>query len=421
MAGPMRVLLALLAPMLAGAAVGGYYWFDQTDRTSVDNAPKGVVQRGGASLKFTAASAASYGIRTRPAAAVVWQKPAQVYGRVVPNPQATVEVRAPFAGVVKPATGQAWPRLGDHVTAQQALGILETRLTPAERIDLRAKSAEAQAKHQGAEAALTIQEERVKQLDELKRTGAAALREFHTAQLLLLEARTQRNAARDQWHVYREALAAPEGKSISVPLIAPLDGEVTELAAQPGLAVEPGSVLIRLVDFRRGLVRLEFPVVLAHAAPPHEVGVAVATGDAHASPVPAFYTGSAPQVEPASQRVTVLYALDTPAGAAWRPGLFIRGTFPDPAVKPVAAVAVPASAILYHQGRTLVYVHLPPDRFERHEVEILGRDGEAVVVREESRRVDDWANGVRAGWLIVDRNAQVLLSEEFRRDTDDDD
>src|SRR5262245_29788356 len=40
----------------------------------------------------------SYGIKDEPARAVTWYRPVLVYGRVVPNPQATIEVRSPFAG-----------------------------------------------------------------------------------------------------------------------------------------------------------------------------------------------------------------------------------------------------------------------------------------------------------------------------------
>jgi hypothetical protein len=42
---------------------------------------------------------------------------------------------------------------------------------------------------------------------------------------------------------------------------------------------------------------------------------------------------------------------------------------------------------------------------------VLGRDGELLIL----------ASGVRQGEAVVCAQAQVLLSAEFRRDTDDDD
>jgi hypothetical protein len=57
-----------------------------------------------------------------------------------------------------------------------------------------------------------------------------------------------------------------------------------------------------------------------------------------------------------------------------------------------------------------VYVRIAPGRFERREVQVLGRENDRWVL----------ASGVRPGEAIVIRNAQVLLSEEFRADVDND-
>ena len=408
-----RVLLMLLVPVLAGAAVGTVYWYEYGQRGPAANEGKTpLVQRGDITLKFQPDLAQSYGIRAVPAVQVSWRSQPTIFGRVVPNPQAAAELRVPFAGVLKAVPDQAWPRLGDRVQAQQVLALMETRLTPAERIDIRAKGAEACAKHQGAEKAVAIQNGRLRELEKLNVQGGAAKREVDAARLALLEAQTQREAALAQAKIYEQALAVPEGNSALVRLAASLSGEVTELAAQPGLAVEPGYVLLKIVDFRRVLVRLEFPVAVAPGPLPTEVSMTVAGAGTHESPVIARATGSAPQVEPASQRIAALYALDAPPGAAaWRPGLYVRASFADPAAAPRAAVAVPATALLYHQGRTLVYVQLGRDRFQRREVEVLGRDGDTVIL----------ASGVRADESVVAAQAQVLLSAEFRRDTDDDD
>ena len=67
-------------------------------------------------------------------------------------------------------------------------------------------------------------------------------------------------------------------------------------------------------------------------------------------------------------------------------------------------MTVPSTALLYHLGRTLVYVRIGSGRFERREVRVLGREGERWVL----------AAGVAAGEPVVYRQAQVLLSEEFK-------
>lgn len=84
-------------------------------------------------------------------------------------------------------------------------------------------------------------------------------------------------------------------------------------------------------------------------------------------------------------------------------------TPPNPAQP---AIAIPSSALLVHQGRALVYLEKRLGRYERREVNILGQDDNTLYVAPE-------------GWLVaedrvVTGGAQVLLSEEFRNDMDDD-
>jgi hypothetical protein len=105
-------------------------------------------------------------------------------------------------------------------------------------------------------------------------------------------------------------------------------------------------------------------------------------------------------------------------GAVWRPGLSVQayvataGALPHSRrVQPLTAVAVPATAVLYHQGQALVYVRLAPGKFERREVRLLGRQGYGWVV---APAQDLAPIGVKPGERIVSRQAQVLLSEEFR-------
>jgi hypothetical protein len=94
----------------------------------------------------------------------------------------------------------------------------------------------------------------------------------------------------------------------------------------------------------------------------------------------------------------------------WRPGLFVKAFVKAPQSQPRRAVAVPETALLYHQGRALVYVRLSLGRFERREVQLLGRQAGHWVL----------ASGVAPGEFVVSRRAQVLLSEEFRSAVDND-
>jgi multidrug efflux pump subunit AcrA (membrane-fusion protein) len=122
-------------------------------------------------------------------------------------------------------------------------------------------------------------------------------------------------------------------------------------------------------------------------------------------------------VETGSQLAVYWYEVDsarTALAATWRPGLFVKAWLPIPEARPRAAVAVPPGALLYHQGRALVYVRLSPGRYQRREVQVLGREGERWVL------ADGGQDAVRAGERVVSQGAVLLLSEEFRGDQDND-
>jgi hypothetical protein len=137
--------------------------------------------------------------------------------------------------------------------------------------------------------------------------------------------------------------------------------------------------------------------------------------------VPAALLRQAPHIDPASQFTGYFYEIDA-AGAhvAWRPGLFVRAEIKDRARTDAPlreAISVPAAALLYHQGRALIYIRIKKDREEntyaRREVEVLGREGGRWILAANRKQQ------VVAGKPVVAREAQELLSAEFITDEDD--
>ena len=384
-----------------------------------------------------------------------WFEPVTVYGQVVPNPLATAEVRAPFAGTLREGNG-GWPRPGQWIKAGEVLGRVDVRVAPQERLDLRNRLNEAVQKHKGAAEALKVKQAVVDRL--AAAPNSLSFRELEEARLQLNEARTQEAAARAAVQLWEQAVAdidrpGPQADTPwSLPLKAPAAGEVTELAGHSGTAVEAGAVVLRLVDFRRPLVRLDLPPeVLRRGAPlTLDVFAAAPTPPAlygarnqpqsSAPPVKlrAHVLGGAPGVNPASQFAGYLYAVEHAAGPengdsvgsrsagevtdglAWRPGLALRAEVPvppGPEARGREAVSVPESALLYHQGRPLVYWVKSREGkkicYARCEVQLLGRkDGRWILAA--GPVLDDKVS-------VVVRNAQVLLSEEFKTGTDDED
>jgi biotin carboxyl carrier protein len=445
------ITLAVLAGLLAGA----YLLQDMVRRRQAESAaePEAPRRAANAVVKLGAKLAESFGIKDEPALDITWTKRVPAYGRVVPNPRATAELRAAFAGTLRAGSDGATLTLGSWIKAGETLGWLDVRVGPQERLDLLTRLNEARFKQQGAEELVRLQQARV---DRYQGAGAGVSRaELDSALRDVSEARTMLATAKAAVKEWQDALDAIDrqgdrkDKRWSQPLTAPAAGEVTELGARPGTAVEPGALVARLVDFRHALVRLEMPPEVAAFAPPAEVELfapapaAPALEGASNRPEPASparshrgrLLGATPQVEVNSQFAAFWYEVDTSPGKSdsrnpksetkreglvsdagsgvtdwprWRPGLFIKALVEVPDVRPREAVSVPATSLLYHQGRALVYVRLSPGRFERREVQVLGREQDRWVL----------AAGVEAGEQVVSQRAQVLLSEEFRGEAD---
>lgn len=387
-----------------------------------------------------------YGLETEPARTLKWYEQATVYGRVVPNPQATAEVRSPFAGTLRSAPDSAWPAPGRWVRAGQILGRVDVRVGPEVRLDLQNKLADARIKQRGAEEEIKLHQDRVHSLKAVISQEIISRTELEAALVQLAQARTQAASARAAVELWRKALQEVErhkgedNSFWSQPLSAPSEGEVTDLAARPGMSVEAGAVLVQLVDFHRPLVRLDIPPeILALGGPPRQVtvrlpalalpalgGIMSAARSVDSSPTAdAQLLGPAPQVDATSQFVGYWYEVrlprateDASLGSVWRPGMQVTARMRASGSEAQPAVAVPASAVLYHEGRPLVYVRIGPEKFQRREVRLLGREGERWIV---AVRQGDPPVGVAAEESVVIRQAQVLLSREFLIGTADDD
>jgi hypothetical protein len=363
-------------------------------------------------------AARRYGLKEAPARAVSWHERVPAYGRVVPNPGATVEVRSPFAGTLR--AGEApWPAPGRWVKAGQTLGWVDVRVDPGVVVDLQNKLSEARSREKGAREEVKLQQSRVASLKAVTGQQILARTELDAALVQLAQARTQLATARAAAELWRKALQEVEqrGKrkssAWSAPLRVPADGEVTELAGRPGMAIEAGALVAQAVDPRKPLVRLDVPQeVLARQGPPSQVELVAAGGAGEATLV-----GPAPRLDVASQLAGYWYEVKPPASSApWRPGLYVKAYLRSPDSRPRPAVSVPASAVLYHQGRALVYVEVEPGEYQRREVTPLGREGDRWVLARRREPV-----GVAPGERVVYRQAQLLLSEEFRgtpRDND---
>ncbi len=421
------VTLAVLTGLLVGAHFVHTLTKAERDAEGAGDSVKAPRRAKGGVVTLSPELCEEHGIETEPAAAVDWSDPVTVYGRLVANQRATAVIQAPFAGILHADAKTPWPAAGTTVQAGQVLGRVSVRVGPLERLDVQLKLNEARLKALGAEKAAAVQQERLGRLEKSSGGGEiVSQRELDDARVLLTDAKTTLATAQAAAELWKTALDALDNRgdgtasAYSFPLTAPADGEVAEAAARPGTSVEAGALIARVVDFRRPLAQLDIPPELLAAGPPTTVELTIlAPSPGQSTPrgrLSATLIGPASQVEVNTQFSSYWYeAVIEPdpksnAHVVWRPGRFVKAVVRPPDSPPRAAVSVPAGAVLTHQGRSLVYVREGPDQFERREVRLLGREGDRVVL----------GAGVKAGEPVVARQAQVLLSEEFRAAAGDD-
>jgi multidrug efflux pump subunit AcrA (membrane-fusion protein) len=365
-------------------------------------------------------------IKCGPAQAIDWSEPISAYGRLVPNSRTTSIVQASFAGTLQPDAKHPWPTVGVTVKAGQVIGQINVRVGPQERIDLQLKLKETRLKVQGAEKVTAIQQERLARLEKSSRGGeVVSQRELDDARVSLTEAKTNLTTAQAALELWKAALEAierqggPEVSTYNLPLTSPGDGEVVETSARPGMSLEAGAIIARIVDFHRPLAQMDFSPEVVAAGPPNQIELTVLPPSpgqvgAPSRSLTAHLIGPAPQVDPTSQFSSFWYeATIKPESSgnlhvAWRPGRFVTALLRLPSTPKRPAVAVPISTVLTHQGRLLVYVQQAPGKFARREVRLLGREGDQAIL----------ATGVRPGESVVVQQAEVLLSEEFRAETE---
>jgi biotin carboxyl carrier protein len=359
-------------------------------------------------------------IQDESAQAIDWWEPVTIYGRLVPNPRTTSVVQAPFAGTLRADAKQAWPVVGSTLKAGQVLGQINLRVGPAERLDLQSKLNDARLRVQGAEKVVAVRQETLNRLEAAsKRREVVSQKELDDTRVLLTDAKTNLASAQAAEKLWQGALDAidKQGESgastYTLPLTAPAEGEVVETAARPGMSVEAGAVIARIVDFRRPLAQVDLPPEVLAAGPPKKIELIMlpAAPGQKTAPSPSLTAellGPAPQVDQASQFSSFWYEgtvkTERALSTAWRPGRFVSALVRLPNAPKRSAVAVPISAVLTHQGRHLVYVKEAPGEYERREVRLLGREGDRAIL----------ATGVQPGEGVVIRQPQVLLAEEFR-------
>lgn len=316
---------------------------------------------------------------------------ADVAGEVTTPPGGSAEIGAPMAGrLIAPAQGL--PRPGDLVRKGQILATLAPAPSSGE------DAARATLGVSEAEARLARARAGAESATRLLRDQAISQREFDDAQRESSVAEEALRAARKA----RELFAGAAGAAGSWQLVVPIDGTLDDVAATPGAAVSPGTVLFRVVDTRELWIRARVPEQDAPrvrsdrdasfqiAGLEGYLPIDVTGDDANASLITLGRT-----VHPASRTVDLIYALRAP-DPRLRVGGLVRVSVP--ASEDFSGIVLPKSAVLDDGGRQVVFVQIDGEHFEERTVRTGAVQGARIGI----------THGLTGTERVVTRGAHVV-------------
>jgi len=351
-------------------------------------------------VRLEPAAQTRIGIRTQALEAPSIEPEVVAFGRLEEDPARVFVLRAPVAGTLHVAAGRDWPRLGEVLADNAIAGTIEPRLAPADRIALTNQLASARADltaSTSSAAAARAAHERARVLNADNKNVSDRAVEEAAARLAEEEAKVK--TATDTVQLLENSLRSTGSTSASA-LRVERGGEIVELLAQPGEAVEPGAPILRVAKLDRLLARVDVPVG-DHIPPSVRTARIFAVGFED-RPIAAERVAQTAKAEPAAPGQSFFFRLAANA-LDLRPGVAVTARIPVPGTER-KGVVIPAAAVVRVGGKTYAFTQTGPNEFVRKELPVdQPVDGGFLA-----------ATNFASGDRVVVQGAQLLLSEEFK-------
>jgi hypothetical protein len=343
------------------------------------------------------------GLKTKVLSAQTLRPEILAYGRLEEDPSQSFILRSPVAGILHSRQDGGWPGIGEKVASGKAIGIIEPRFMPTDRIALSGQLATARSELNASTAEVTAASasyERLRILNaDRKNVSDRAVEE---AQARLQGAEARLKGATDTVSLLESSLRSA-GPAERMPLVMPREGDVVEVMAQPGESIESGSPILRLTRLDRLLARVDVPVGQHIPAGVSNARILPVGYDDQV--IPAVRVALSVTIDPKTQGQSFLFRL-VESRFGLRPGLSVTAFLSLPGASR-QGVVIPGAAVVRLAGKAYAYIQTESDKFVRKEVPMMDPAAGGYFTP------DNFAPGQR----IVVVGAQMLLSEEFKSPT----
>ncbi|HKO97325.1 MAG TPA: efflux RND transporter periplasmic adaptor subunit [Pyrinomonadaceae bacterium] len=338
-------------------------------------------------------------------------------GRVIPAANSQALVAPPVSGII---SGRNLPRVGQHVARGQTIAVVQQIATSAEQAQVRAAAASANLEQarldadrrtaagevEAARVRLDLATKEAARAQRLLERKAFSERQLQAAEADLNTARASFDAAVKRLAVLNSSssLAAVRmsvgSANASYTVRAPLGGYVTKVNKAIGEQVGPGEAIVEISNldtvwveapiFERDLNRLAGNVSATFTTPAYPdqefKGVVLDVGAV---------------IDEQTRAAKVIFQLPN-GGRALRLGM--QANVRLEAGEQVTAMMIPKEAVLEHEGKTIVYVLLSGEEFERREVTVGDEMGNRIAI----------LSGLNKGERVVTQGAYQLKLQELQ-------
>ncbi len=332
---------------------------------------------------------------------------------VVPPGRASI-VSAPQTGTVVASEGGAPPSPGLPVKKGQAVFTLlpilsadRAVLTPVERINFEDARNGAEGQLKAARPQFEQAKVNLERMEGLARKGDISPAQVVDARNAYNQAKATLDAAEGRWSIFEKALASgagaeDAGKLAPLPLRAPADGVLINVAVQAGQQVPAGSVLFEVAVLDPVYIKVPVFVGEEDLIDPDKDAAVGGLADAPGRKTkPAKAVHTTPSANPLATTVDLYYEVENHDGKL-RPGQRVGVTLP---LKGDAeSLVVPYASILYDlNGGAWVYEDMGKHTFARRRVVVDHVVGPEAVL----------ALGPKVGTRVVTDGAAELFGTEF--------
>ena len=320
-------------------------------------------------------------------------------GRAAPRSGAEAQVFSPFAGrlIADPAR---LPRVGSVVRKGEVVAQVEQLVTASEKVQYGASIAQLQSTIDQTRQEVAFRQVELNRARRLYEGGAIALKQVQAAEFNLKQAQERLDGAKRQKAQYDAAVSQQNAGPRRAPITAPITGIVTAADLVAGQQTDPSKSLLTIVDLSSVWVEVpihESNLQSVRSAQRVEITTPASPGRTYAGSL--VTVGNV--VDPTNRTVPVTFAVDNPDGSL-KIGMTAEARIANgPTAK---ALLVPASAVLFEEGQTVVYVETEANVFRRRAITTGERRGDNTVV----------TSGLNAGEKVVSVGAASLRGETFK-------